>query len=46
MHESRNAGEPVVFGDASQKDILISATIEQAKLVLSYVTTKSIKLSR
>ena len=24
VQESRNAGEPVVFGDASQKDILIS----------------------
>lgn len=34
VHESRNAGEPVIFGDASQKDILISANVEKAKLVL------------
>ncbi|BFT31180.1 monovalent cation:proton antiporter family protein [Alteromonas sp. D210916BOD_24] len=34
VHESRNAGEPVIFGDASQKDILTSANIHKAKLVL------------
>ena len=34
VQESRNAGEPVVFGDASQKDILISTAIEKATLVL------------
>ena len=34
VHESRNAGEPVIFGDASQKDILINANVEGAKLVL------------
>ena len=34
VHESRNAGEPVIFGDASQKDILVSANVEKAKLVL------------
>lgn len=33
-HESRNAGEPVLFGDASQKDILTNANVQQAKLVL------------
>jgi CPA2 family monovalent cation:H+ antiporter-2 len=34
VHESRNAGEPVIFGDASQKDILQSANLKTAKLVL------------
>ncbi len=34
VHESRNAGEPIIFGDASQKDILTSANLENAKLVL------------
>ena len=34
VHESRNAGEPVLFGDASQKDILSSANVEKAKLIL------------
>ena len=34
VHESRNAGEPVLFGDASQKDILSSANVENAKLIL------------
>ncbi|GEA05966.1 potassium transporter [Alteromonas sp. KUL42] len=34
VHESRNAGEPIIFGDASQKDILVSANVEKAKLVL------------
>ncbi|NDV89821.1 potassium transporter [Alteromonas sp. 345S023] len=33
-HESRNAGEPVLFGDASQKDILINANVQEATLVL------------
>jgi CPA2 family monovalent cation:H+ antiporter-2 len=33
-HESRNAGEPVLFGDASQKDILINANVQDATLVL------------
>ena len=34
VHESRSAGEPVIFGDATQKDILINAGITDAKLVL------------
>ena len=34
VQESRNAGEPVLFGDASQKDILMSSAIEKATLVL------------
>ncbi len=34
VQESRNAGEPVIFGDATQKDILLSAGVESAKLVL------------
>ncbi len=34
VHESCNAGESVLFGDASQRDILISAGVTQAKLVL------------
>lgn len=34
VQESRNAGEPVIFGDASQKDILLSANIKTARLVL------------
>ncbi|AEF04241.1 potassium transporter [Alteromonas sp. KS69] len=34
VHESRNAGEPVLFGDASKKDILSSANVEKAKLIL------------
>jgi len=34
VHESSNAGEPVLFGDASQKDILSSANVEKAKLIL------------
>lgn len=34
VHESRNAGEPVIFGDASQRDILTSAGVDKAKLVL------------
>lgn len=34
VHESRNAGEPILFGDASQKDILVCAGVEAAKLVL------------
>lgn len=34
VHESRNAGEPILFGDASQKDILVSAGVQAAKLVL------------
>ncbi len=34
VHESRNAGEPILFGDASQKDILVSAGVKAAKLVL------------
>jgi len=34
VQESRNAGEPVIFGDASQKDILTNASVTSAKLVL------------
>ncbi|QJR81789.1 potassium transporter [Alteromonas pelagimontana] len=34
VHESRNAGEPIIFGDASQKDILEGASVITAKLVL------------
>lgn len=34
VHESQNAGEPVLYGDASQKDILSSANVEKAKLIL------------
>ncbi|GEA11616.1 potassium transporter [Alteromonas sp. KUL49] len=34
VQESRNAGEPVLFGDASQKDILNNAHASQANLVL------------
>ena len=34
VQESRAAGERIIFGDATQKDILRSAHIEQAKLVL------------
>ncbi|MCP3862138.1 MAG: potassium transporter [Aestuariibacter sp.] len=34
VHESRSAGEPVIFGDATQKDILLNAGITDAKLVL------------
>ena len=34
VHESRSAGEPVIFGDATQKDILLNAGIADAKLVL------------
>ena len=34
VHESRNAGEPILFGDSSQKGILINAGVERAKLVL------------
>ncbi len=34
VQESRNAGEPVLFGDASQKEILNNAHASQANLVL------------
>lgn len=34
VNESLNAGEPVLFGDASQKDILESARTQHAKMVL------------
>lgn len=34
VHESRNAGEPVLFGDASQRDILDSAQVLTASLIL------------
>ncbi|WP_420807486.1 cation:proton antiporter [Alteromonas flava] len=34
VQESRAAGEPVIFGDATQKDILNSAGLAHAKLVL------------
>ena len=34
VHESRNAGEPVLFGDASNKDILSRAHVEKATLIL------------
>ncbi|MDC0602488.1 cation:proton antiporter [Aliiglaciecola sp.] len=34
VNESRSAGQPVVFGDVSQKDILRAAGVESAKLVL------------
>lgn len=34
VHESRNAGEPILFGDATQKDILESAGVARASLVL------------
>lgn len=34
VHESRNAGEPVLFGDASQRDILDSAQVSKASLIL------------
>lgn len=33
-HESRSAGEQVIYGDASQKDILHSAQLNVARLVL------------
>ena len=34
VKESRSAGQPVVYGDVSQKDILRAAGVESAKLVL------------
>ncbi|NMH59696.1 monovalent cation:proton antiporter family protein [Alteromonas ponticola] len=34
VHESLNAGEPIMFGDACQKDILTGAGLAQAKLML------------
>ncbi|MCU7554947.1 cation:proton antiporter [Alteromonas sp. ASW11-19] len=34
VFESRNAGEPILFGDASQKDILLNAGLSRAKLML------------
>lgn len=34
VHESRSAGQPVFYGDVTQKDILRAAGIEKAKLVL------------
>lgn len=34
VHESRNAGEPILFGDASQRDVLVGAGVTHAKLVL------------
>ncbi|GGW73272.1 cation:proton antiporter domain-containing protein [Alteromonas halophila] len=34
VHESHNAGEPVLFGDASQRDVLTGAGVTRAKLVL------------
>ena len=34
VHESRMAGEPIMFGDASQKDVLQGAGATMAKLVL------------
>lgn len=34
VNESRNAGQPVVFGDVTQPDILKAAGIDSAKLVL------------
>lgn len=34
VHESRNAGEPVIFGDVAHKDILESAGVRTAKLLL------------
>lgn len=34
VNESRSAGQPVVFGDVSQPDILKAAGIDMAKLVL------------
>ncbi|MCV2885008.1 cation:proton antiporter [Aestuariibacter sp. AA17] len=34
VQEARSAGEPVTFGDVSQKDILRAVGVEQAKLVL------------
>ena len=34
VHESRNAGEPILFGDASNKDILSRAHVEKATLIL------------
>ncbi|MCP4865573.1 MAG: potassium transporter, partial [Alteromonas sp.] len=34
VFESRSAGEHVIYGDATQKDLLHSARLEQAKLVL------------
>lgn len=34
VQESRSAGQPVFFGDVSQKDILRAAGIEKAKLAL------------
>ncbi len=34
VHESRNAGEPILFGDASQKDILENAGVGRASLLL------------
>ena len=34
VHESRSAGENVIFGDGSQRDILKSANIENSQLAL------------
>ncbi len=34
VHESRSAGEPIIFGDCRSKDILVSAGINKARLVL------------
>ncbi len=34
VYESRNAGEPILFGDASQKDILENAGAARASLIL------------
>ena len=34
VQESRAAGEQIIFGDATQKDILRSANVEHAKLIL------------
>lgn len=34
VHESRSAGEHVIYGDATQKDLLHSARVDEAKLVL------------
>ncbi|RDV24415.1 potassium transporter [Alteromonas aestuariivivens] len=34
VYESRNAGESILFGDASQKEILHRAGVERARLVL------------
>lgn len=43
VQESRAAGEQVIFGDASNQDILKSANIEQARLVL--ITVDQTELS-